>query len=95
MTDLHVNGVIVSGGRNWVVCAPGDPNENQWAAIRTLASGRNFCAQLYNTNSGYVMVEVENINGDVDVYTVAAMPNVMFGTRYVTTVTADGEKVQR
>lgn len=58
-------------GGAWVVCAPGDPTERQWRAIRELSSGDNFCATQWNDRSRWVRVEIERASGATDTYTIA------------------------
>jgi hypothetical protein len=50
----------------WVVCAPGDPTEDQWAKVLKLASGDPFCAERWNEDTGAVAVVIERANGAHD-----------------------------
>lgn len=68
----------------WVVCAPGDPTESQWRAIRELSKDAPyFCATRFNERSRYVRVEIERATGVTDIYTV---PPDGHDAHYITTI---------
>lgn len=56
----------------WVVCAPGDPSDAQWRAIRELSNGAtSFCATRFNERSGWVRIEIERPNQSTDHYSIS------------------------
>jgi len=59
-----------TSGHGWLVCAPGDPNETQVAAMIALAANDHYTASEYNPVTGAVLLIIWRENGREDHYIV-------------------------